>query len=300
MTTEEISLPRQKREAIWDEYKVRLTLLRPMLGTNPFDANIMGTHILERQRKLITEKSPINSAINKYYKAIQISPERGQEDIDKIIDKLEETVGQKFTADQRELAALGKLDELRETFAELDSKGPTVFFWDHETNRPCIGDHMIPGFLKAAADAICKTRPRKNGTVLGSSSYTASIINQHLSIKERFIPFDQDIVRDKDGNAKGYQRPLRAMTAQGPRVTIASSEMVEAGASLEFTVQVLKDSPLTEDVLHTLFSYGQAHGLGQWRNAGWGKFDYELEPLHATVGIPHGKTKAVDHQPVMQ
>lgn len=289
------------KESIWDEYKVKLTLLRPMLGTNPSDPDILGTHILERQRKIIAEKSPINKELNKYYQQIQISPERGKQDVEKLVDKLEEIVGTPLTADQRELAALGKLDELRETFAELDTKGTTVFFWDKEKNRPCISDHMIPGFLKAATEAICRTRPRKNGTVLGSISYTCSAINQHLSVKERYITFDQDIVRDKDGFAHGFQRPLRAMTAQGPRVTLASSEMVEAGATLEFTLQVLKNSDLTEDVLHTLFQYGQSHGLGQWRNAGWGKFDYELEPLHATIGVPTSKHQVVtEQQPVMQ
>lgn len=287
--------------SIWDEYKVKITLLRPMLGTNPSDPDILGTHILERQRKLIAEKSPINKELNKYYQQIQISPERGEADVVKLIDKLEEIVGTKLTPGQREMAALGQLDELRETFKELDNKGTTVFFWDKEKNLPCIGDHMIPGFLKAATEAICKTRPRKNGTILGSISYTCSIINQHLSVKERFITFDQDIVRDKDGFAQGLQRPLRAMTAQGPRVTLASSEMVEAGAKLEFTLQVLKNSDLTEEVLHTLFQYGQSHGLGQWRNAGWGKFVYELEPLHASVGLPNSKHKSVpEQQPVMQ
>jgi hypothetical protein len=289
-----------KRETIWDEYKVKLTLLRPMLGTNPSDPDILGTHILERQRKIIAEKSPINKELNKYYNQIQISPERGEQDSAKLIDKLEELIGATLTPDQRELAAVGKIDELRETFAELDNKGTTVFFWDKELNRPCIGDHMIPGFLKAATEAICKTRARKNGTVLGSISYTCSLINQHLSVKERYIPFDKDIMRDKDGFAKGLQRPLRAMTAQGPRVTLASSEMVDAGATLEFTLQVLKDSDITEDVLHTLFQYGQSHGLGQWRNAGWGKFEYELSPLHAVVGLPHSKQKAVEAQPTMQ
>ena len=39
-----------------DKYRVKLTLLRDQLGTNPIDPNIQSTHILEKQRQLILEK----------------------------------------------------------------------------------------------------------------------------------------------------------------------------------------------------------------------------------------------------
>jgi hypothetical protein len=39
---------------------------------------------------------------------------------------------------------------------------------------------------------------------------------------------------------------------------------------------VMKNSPLTREVLESLLSYGQLKGLGQWRNAGYGTFTYIL------------------------
>jgi hypothetical protein len=110
-------------------------------------------------------------------------------------------------------------------------------------------------------------------------AYTVSVINQHVKVVERFIPFSNDVMQDADGNTDFLQRPLRATTAQGPRVTLAKSEQVDEGTELVFTLKVLANSPLREEHLHELFSYGELSGLGQWRNVGWGEFDYDLEKI---------------------
>lgn len=266
---------------IFDEYRVKLTLLRDMLGTNPADPYVLDTHIHERQRKIIMEKSQVNTTVNKYLGQADISPEKSKEEIERTLAKLEEMVGYKFTAEQREAALSGKLDELKETFEELDTKGTTVFFWDKETNRPCIGDHMIYGYLKAAAEAICRTKETKKGTVMHSASYTQMLINQHVRCTKQFIVSDRDIRRDEHGHPKHLQRSLRVITAQGPRVTLAKSEIIPAGSSFEFNIRVMKNSAITEDVLRELFSYGEYFcGLGQWRNAGYGLMAHELEVVH--------------------
>lgn len=264
---------------MFDKYQVELTLVRDCLGTNPLDPHIMDTHILDRQRKLISEKSKTNSVVNKYLDQIQISKEKGEGEVNKIIDSLEKIVGKEFSPEEREAALKGELESLRETFAELDIKGSTIFMWDKKTNKPCIGDHMIYGFLKAASEAIGRTMPKSKGEALGSISYTQSLINQHVRCEMQFIPFDNDIKREENGDPWYLQRSLRAKTAQGPRITIAKSEVVEAGAKLKFVMRVMKNSALTQKVLDQLFSYGQMVGLGQWRNAGWGLFDYQLTKL---------------------
>lgn len=266
-------------ELIFDRYKAKLTLTRSLLATNPSDPNVMDTHILQRQRKLITENSELEKEINKYLNAIQISAKKGEKELQKVLDRLEELMGYPLNEEQRVMAIEGKLESLRETFQELDLKGTTVFFWDKETNKPVLGDHMISGFLKAAAEAIGRTLPTKKGEMLHSISYTQSIINQHFRCDDPFLPINKDVVRKEDGQSWFFQRPLRAMTAQGPRVTLAKSEVVEKGAVIEFTFFVLQDSPLTEKILRTLFSYGQMVGLGQWRNGGHGLFKYELDRL---------------------
>lgn len=72
----------------------------------------------------------------------------------------------------------------------------------------------------------------------------------------------------------GYcSRPLRAMTMQGERVSIAKSESVPAGSTLTFTLLILDDK--LEDVVTECMNYGILRGMGQWRNSGKGRFTYE-------------------------
>lgn len=262
-----------------DRYRIQLTLLRDILATNPADTAVMDTHVIERQRKLILEKSAINTEINKYLNASPISDARKSEEIKLIGQKLSELMGMPLSPDQEGLLAAGKLEELRETFADLDTKGTTVFFQDDKTGRPMIGDHMIYGFMKAAAEAIGRTLPRKNSTMLQSISYTQSIINQHARVEEPFITFDKDSVKDASGKPIYLQRSLRAETAQGPRISLAKSERILKGAKLDFTMKVLAGSPLTEEVIRKLFDYGEIVGLGQWRNSGRGMFAYEMQRI---------------------
>ena len=257
--------------------QVEIKLTRDMLGTNPIDPNILDKHILEKQRKIISEKCGVNATINKYLDQIQISKERGDNQIDALLAKLEDLMGREFTKEERSLAVSGELESLKETFAEQDLKGVTVFFRDKKTGLPCIGDHMIYGFMKAATEAICRTQEKANGKILQSASYTQSIINQHVRIQKQFIPFSGDIAKDEHGNPTYLQRSLRAMTAQGPRVSLAKSEYVEAGSVLKFELEVMDGSPLEEKHIKQMFDYGKFKGLGQWRNAGYGSFEYTIK-----------------------
>lgn len=258
---------------MFQAYKIKLTMLRDTLGTNPCDPHILDVHILDKQRSLIAQKSKdTNTQINKYLDQLDISKGKSDEERNRLLDKLEELMGVELTAEERQAAIAGELESLKQTFKELDIKGTTVFLWDKKTKKPCIGDHMIYGFMKAAAEAIGRTLKGKRGEMLFSTTYTQSVINQHVRCTEQFIAFDTDIKRNEDGTPAYLQRSLRAKTAQGPRISLVKSEVVEAGATLEFTLKILKDSPLTEEVLKTLFDYGEFTGLGQWRNAGNGMF----------------------------
>ena len=259
----------------FNNYKLKIRLLRSMLGTNPSNPNVMDTHILDRQRKLIAEKSNINKAVNKYLDAKTISEEQGKAELEKLRLRIETVLGEPLTDDEFNEMVEGKFKkftDLKETLSELDEKGITCFFRDSK-GWPVISSHMILGFMKAAADAYTKTQKPKNGTVLRSSSYTCSIINQHVGMVEQFLPASQDVIKDEEGKPKYYQRSLRAMTAQGPRISLAKSEELAAGTEFEFTLKVLDGSALTEKHIKTIFSYGQLKGLGQFRNSDFGTFE---------------------------
>ena len=75
------------------------------------------------------------------------------------------------------------------------------------------------------------------------------------------------------GEMNECQRPLRAQTAQGERVSLAISEQVPAGAVIEFSVVCLCDDH--EAAVREWLDYGKYSGIGQWRNSGKGRFTWE-------------------------
>lgn len=70
------------------------------------------------------------------------------------------------------------------------------------------------------------------------------------------------------------ERPLRAQTAQGERIALASSETVPAGTQIDFDVLLLNATD--EGLVGEWLDYGRLHRLLQWRNSGKGRFAWEI------------------------
>lgn len=144
-------------------------------------------------------------------------------------------------------------------------KGTTVFPKD-ENGNPIIWDYQIRGFFKSACSAL----QRCNGVAKHTSKMKAfrKILDQCIFVYPRKIKIKVN------GEMGICQRPLRASTAQGDRVAIASSETVPKGSTIEFTVRTLNEDWVMA-ILEWL-DYGQYNGMLQWRNSGAGAFVYEV------------------------
>lgn len=147
----------------------------------------------------------------------------------------------------------------------------TGFYRDRETGNIILKPYQIKGFLKEAAKSL------KDSIGLAS---TTSKIDNLVFIMDKVIPVTrngQPITAPDDY----LERPLRGETAQGPRVSLAKSEMIEEGWQVEFTARVLsnkgsaKSVPLTMEVFEQFLEYGELKGLLQWRNGGYGSFTFE-------------------------
>jgi hypothetical protein len=278
-------------------YEVKIELVNEMLGTNPSNPSVHDQFIIERQRKLIADKSNINKQINKYLKAKDIDKEKKDSEIEGIFARIEEVIGRKLTDEEKENHLNGTLDlfkDLKESFESLNNQGTTVFF-RNEAGNIAIGSHMILGFLKASGETYSRTQGAKKGQVLKTASYTQSMINQYVTVGPNLIESSKDINRDPQGNPLFNQRSLRAMTAQGPRVSLAKSEVLPAGTQFTFYITLLggvdgkkEFFPISMENILTLMRYGADKGLGQWRNAGKGVFNIlgvERVPLEEVAEI---------------
>lgn len=128
-----------------------------------------------------------------------------------------------------------------------------------------IEDEVAALGADAVADKGMTVFPRNEN---GKLSAYKKVIDGLIFPQPRMIPIK---VNGKIGDC---QRPLRAQTAQGERVSLANSEEIPAGSTCEFEI-LLMDESLENAVLEWL-DYGVLRGIGQWRNSGKGRFTFDI------------------------
>ena len=154
-------------------------------------------------------------------------------------------------------------DEVKALGVEaVAEKGKTIFP-KLEDGTPFMYDYQIKGFFKDTCGGLRKVP----GTCSSKIKAFKKEIDKLIFIKERKIP----IVFE--GEIGECQRPLRASTAQGERVSIAISEEIPAGATMEFTICYFLDEYGV--TIREWLDYGVFSGLGQWRNASHGRFTWK-------------------------
>ena len=138
-----------------------------------------------------------------------------------------------------------------------------------EDGTPYWYDYHFKGFLKDSTQALRKVE----GTV--SSKYKAykKTIDGNIFFFPRRCPIHEV------GPRYDFQRPLRAATPMGERISLKSSETIKAGAWVETTVMCQSDKDM--ELVKECLDYGRLRGMGEWRNAGWGRFTWEEVPADA-------------------
>lgn len=142
-------------------------------------------------------------------------------------------------------------------------KGMTVFPKDEDGN-PFLWDYQVRGFFKSACQALNMAEPKNKLPAFKKK------IDLLVFIKERRILY----ILPDGGEITSLQRPLRGMTAQGERIALANSEMIPAGTTCEFTILCMEDSLMSR--VEDWLSYGAFNGIGQWRNASYGRFEWSV------------------------
>lgn len=150
----------------------------------------------------------------------------------------------------------------------VEEKGITVFPRT-EDGTPFMWDYQIKGFFKDTCQMLSKAGKAgyEGGKACAALKAYKKAIDGLLFVSPRKIPVNLS------GEIGFCSRPLRAMTMQGERVSLAKSETCPAGSTIEFEITCL-DKNLEKMVVECL-NYGSMRGLGQWRNSGKGVFSWE-------------------------
>ena len=164
-----------------------------------------------------------------------------------------------------EVAALGA--------EEVAANGMTIFPRMAD-GTPILWDYQLKGFFKDSCQMLARLTGKdetgkKKKAVNESGKITAykKVIDGLIFVYPRQIPIRFD------GEMGVCERPLRAQTAQGERIALASSEEIPAGASIECEIICLDAAHV--DAVKEWLDYGLLRGIGQWRNSGHGRFVWE-------------------------
>lgn len=166
------------------------------------------------------------------------------------------------------------LEEELETLTvdEVTEKGMTIFSKD-ENGNPVLWNYQIRGFFKSACSAL--------RTIQGTKSSKLKAYKKQIDLRIFVFADEQNRAERKipikvSGEIGSCQRPLRAQTMQGERVTLANSESIPAGSSVEFDILLME--PKDREMVEEWLDYGSLNGIGQWRNSGKGAFTWEYVP----------------------
>lgn len=227
-------------------YRIEMTFVEPLLGSAPRNKEVYGDFIGKKQREAVER-------------------ETGEKEAENVADREER----------------GWTGFLREPEVE---GGPRT--------RLFLYDYTVKGFLKEASAANRETGEYD----IGGAVVIKRKIGQHIWPEPRRIfllaPEDHPggpvakggCGHGAEGSRCSYvhveddvlERPLRAETAQGPRVTLARSDVARAGTRIAFDLRTLWPGGLGEKFLRACLDRGVYCGYGQWRTAGWGRFTYTL------------------------
>lgn len=158
-----------------------------------------------------------------------------------------------------------KAAKLDETNDEVEScptlEEATTGFHRTENGEPFLYNYQVKGFFKDACSALA----RAPDTASGKLKAYKKTIDGLLFVRPRRL------LLQLSGELTTLERPLRASTAQGERIALARSESAPIGTTVTFE---LLNLGVSETLIREWLTYGELRGLGQWRNAEYGRFEY--------------------------
>jgi len=237
-------------------YDVTVTILEPMLGTTPKDPEVYAKFIQTKAAELNQTGEVDGAGV----------PSGAQAAVATSVEEIDDEVNTVPTVE------------------DIENKGWTGFHTDKDGN-PFLYNYVVKGFFKEAASSM--NRVGAGTETKGIKAFVKSI-DQLVFVQPRRLLLEHPDADLK--NLDSLERPLRAKTAQGERVTLARSDITPANTTVKFTIIVL-GNVVKEAHIKEWLDYGLCRGFGQWRNADYGSFTYEITEVRGDGGKQKAKAK---------
>lgn len=154
-------------------------------------------------------------------------------------------------------------DEVEALGADAVAEQQMTVFPSLDDGTPFLYDYQVKGFFKGACGFLKKV----------PNTLSSKVKAYKKEIDGLIFPEPRKIVFNNVEEIGECQRPLRAQTAQGERISLAMSEEIPAGSWIEFYIRIIADED--EKLVREWLNYGKYSGIGQWRNSGCGRFTWE-------------------------
>jgi hypothetical protein len=131
----------------------------------------------------------------------------------------------------------------------------------------CLRGYHVKAHIKDCANILRAMLP-KRGKADGTEVAMAwrSMVADRCYVVEDYIPLG---AKEPSGF---FEHPVHVMTRQGPRNALKRTDYVDK-PTITFTLKLLADKVVTEEVLRQLFEYGGTHGMGSDRGMGFGRYE---------------------------
>lgn len=131
-----------------------------------------------------------------------------------------------------------------------------------------------------------KSHIKDCASVLGGEGGIISIRNlksrvaNRVQVEPEYIPLTSADGTIITGTAGHKIKPITVFVRGQGNITAVKIVEYVTKAVMKFELKVLNDGVVTKEILECIFTYGgEIKGLGQDRNIGWGRYDFELTEI---------------------
>lgn len=160
---------------------------------------------------------------------------------------------------------------------EIDSLPDTIekqstYFARDKDGKPMLWDYQVKGFFKAAClamimtDTMTKEELTKYKLTMWGYKRTIDLL---VFVNPRRIK----LIMPEGSEIKMNERPLRKENFKGGKTALARSEEISEGTVC--FIEIIAMNEKLNDFIRRWLDYGALSGLGQWRNASYGRFAWE-------------------------
>lgn len=151
-------------------------------------------------------------------------------------------------------------EEIR-TVEEIEEGGWTGFHQDDV--GPFCYNYMFKGAIKSGLEVMIQSKAIPE--IPAYKKWCDRMIHVYPR-RVRFLDDDDKPLTKPDDI---LERPLRAMTRKGERVTVTRSDTLDIGRRAKLNIKLFKNTKkLNTKAIRAAMEYGEFYGLGQWRGSG--------------------------------